>query len=172
KSSPKKSTVSSVTNQDQNGHEEVQVDTKGERKDDEEEEMVASEVLVTGSPSQKSARACHVVQDRSADNIGGIYPQVLVISFTHCFNTDDPEVNTRHESTMTVVTTTCHNVKCLRKVFTWRSQPNMPGTQMLLAIFICFGIQNLVSRLVTCSTFFSTWDWDVYLCISSSDTRE
>lgn len=62
------------------------MDTKGEGKDDEEEEMVASEVLVTGSPSQKSARARHVVQDRSADNIGGIYPQVLVISFTHCFN--------------------------------------------------------------------------------------
>lgn len=59
---------------------------EGERKDDEEEEMVVSEVLVTGSPSQRSARARHVVQDRSADNISGTYPQVLDISFTHCFN--------------------------------------------------------------------------------------
>ena len=83
KSSAKKSTASSATNQDQNGHE---VDMEGERKDDEEEEMVVSEVLVTGSPSQRSARARHVVQDRSADNISGTYPQVLDISFTHCFN--------------------------------------------------------------------------------------
>lgn len=83
KSSAKKSTASSATNQDQNVHE---VDMEGERKDDEEEEMVVSEVLVTGSPSQRSARARHVVQDRSADNISGTYPQVLDISFTHCFN--------------------------------------------------------------------------------------
>ena len=83
KSSAKKSTASSATNQDQNVHE---VDMEGERKDDEEEEMVVSEVLVTGSPSQRSARARHVVQDRSADNISGTYPQVLDISFTHCVN--------------------------------------------------------------------------------------
>lgn len=86
KSSAKKSTASSATNQDQNGHEEVQVDMEGERKDDNQEEMVVSEVLVTGSPSQKSARAHHVVQDRSPDNIGGSYPQVLDVSSTHCFN--------------------------------------------------------------------------------------
>ena len=85
-SSAKESTASSATNQHQNGHEEVQVDMEGERKDDDDEEMVVSEVLVTGSPSQKSARARHVVQDRSADNISGTYPQVLDISFTHCFN--------------------------------------------------------------------------------------
>lgn len=42
---------------------------------------------------------------------------------------------------MAVVTTTCRNPKCSRKVFTWRSQPNMPGTQIAAGNFLlCFGI--------------------------------
>lgn len=76
KSSAKKSTASSATDQHQNGPKEVQV----EREDDDEEEVVVREVLVTGSPGQKSA------QEGSDDNICGTYAQVSDVSFTHCFN--------------------------------------------------------------------------------------
>ena len=84
KSSAKKSTASSATDQHQNGSEEVQV----EREDDEEEEVVVPEVLVTGSPGQKSAQEGRVVvvQEGSNDDICGTYAQVSDVSFTHCFN--------------------------------------------------------------------------------------
>lgn len=84
KSSAKKSTASSATDQRQNGPKEVQV----EREDDEEEEVVVREVLVTGSPGQKSAQEGRVVvvQEGSDDNICGTYAQVSDVSFTHCFN--------------------------------------------------------------------------------------
>lgn len=52
KSSAKKSAASSATDQHQNGPEEVQV----ERKEDDKEEVVVPEVLVTRSPGQKSAQ--------------------------------------------------------------------------------------------------------------------
>ena len=74
KSSAKKSTASSATDQHQSGLEEVQVER---------------EVLVTGSPGQKSAqwgRVVVVVQEASDDNICGTYAQVSGVSFTHCFN--------------------------------------------------------------------------------------
>lgn len=59
-----------------------------EREDDDEEEVVVPEVLVTGSPGQKSAEEGRVVvvQERSDDNICGTYAQVSDVSFTHCFN--------------------------------------------------------------------------------------
>lgn len=84
KSSTTKSTASSSTDQHQNGPEEVQV----EREDDDEEEVVVPEVLVTGSPGQKSAQEGRVVvvQEGSDDNICGIYALVSDVSFTHCFN--------------------------------------------------------------------------------------
>lgn len=50
KSSAKKSTASSATDQHQNGLKEVQVE-----RDDDEEEVVVPKVRVTGSPGQKSA---------------------------------------------------------------------------------------------------------------------
>ena len=83
KSGAKKSTASSATDQHQNGPEELQV----EREDDDEEEVVVPEVLVTGSPGQKSAQEGRVVvQEGSDDNICGTYAQVSDVSFTHCFN--------------------------------------------------------------------------------------
>ena len=83
KSSAKKSAASSATDQHQNGPEEVQVE-----REDEEEELVVPEVLVTGSPGQKSAQEGRVVvvQEGSDDNICGTYAQVSDVSFTHCFN--------------------------------------------------------------------------------------
>ena len=85
KSSAKKSTASSATDQHQNGPKEVQVERED---DDEEEEVVVREVLVTGSPGQKSAQEGRVVvvQEGSDDNICGTYAQVSDVSFTHCFN--------------------------------------------------------------------------------------
>ena len=85
KSSAKKSTASSATDQHQNGPEEVQV----EREEDDEEEVVVPEVLVTRSPGQKSAQEGSrvvVVQEGSDDNICGTYALVSDVSFTHCFN--------------------------------------------------------------------------------------
>ena len=84
KSSAKKSTASSATDEHQNGPEEVQV----EREEDDEEEVVVPEVLVTRSPGQKSAQEGRVVevQEGSDDNICGTYALVSDVSFTHCFN--------------------------------------------------------------------------------------
>ena len=66
---------------------------------------------------------------------------LMLFRFCHICKADDPQVNTRQEGTMAVVTTTCRNPKCSRKVFTWRSQPNMPGTQIAAGNFLlCFGI--------------------------------
>ena len=39
---------------------------------------------------------------------------------------------------MAVVTTTCHNPKCPKRVNVWRSQPNMPGTQRAYLMEISF----------------------------------
>ena len=66
---------------------------------------------------------------------------LMLFQFCHICKADDPQVSTRQEGTMAVVTTTCRNPKCSRKVFPWRSQPNMPGTQIAAGNFLlCFGI--------------------------------
>ena len=83
KSSTKKSTASSATDQHQNGPGEVQVEREG----GDEEEVVVPEVLATGGPSQKSAQEGRVVvQEGSDDNICNTYAQVSDVCFTHCFN--------------------------------------------------------------------------------------
>ena len=97
----------------------------------------------------------------------------MLFQFCHICTADDTKVNTHHEGTMTVVTTTCHNLKVFKKSFYLeKSAEHARNSNAAGNFLLCFGILNLVDRLVKCSTFFSTWDWDVYLCVPSSDTRE
>ena len=66
---------------------------------------------------------------------------LMLFQFCHICKADGPQVSTRQEGTMAVVTTTCRNPKCTRRIFTWRSQPNMPGTQIAAGNFLlCFAI--------------------------------
>ena len=66
---------------------------------------------------------------------------LLLFTFCHTCKADKPEVSAQQEGTMAVITTTCHNPACKRQVRTWRSQPNMPGTQIAAGNFLlCFAI--------------------------------
>lgn len=62
----------------------------------------------------------------------------LLLLFQFCLfcKSDKPDVDAHQEGTMAVVTTTCHNPKCPKRVNVWRSQPNMPGTQIAAGNFL------------------------------------
>lgn len=66
---------------------------------------------------------------------------LMLFQFCHICKADDPEVTTRQEETMAIVSSTCRKPKCTRRNFIWRSQPNMPGTQIAAGNFLlCFAI--------------------------------
>ena len=74
-------------------------------------------------------------------HIGFLSQLLLLFTFCHTCKANKPEVSARQEGTMAVVTTTCHNPACKRQVCTWRSQPNIPGTQIAAGNFLsCFAI--------------------------------
>ena len=54
---------------------------------------------------------------------------LLLFSFCHFCKADHPIKKTWQAGSMIVIESSCRNSYC-RKVDTWRSQPNMPGTQI------------------------------------------
>jgi len=66
---------------------------------------------------------------------------LLLFKFCHIRKTDNPALVVRQVGTEAVVTTTCSNPKCQGQVYTWHSQPTMPGTGIPAANFLlCMAI--------------------------------
>ncbi|XP_044182588.1 uncharacterized protein LOC122963247 [Acropora millepora] len=66
---------------------------------------------------------------------------LLQFKFCHICKTDNPALVVRQVGTEAVVTTTCSNPKCQLQVYTWHSQPTMPGTGIPAANFLlCMAI--------------------------------
>ena len=66
---------------------------------------------------------------------------LLLFQFCHTCKADKPDITAHQEGTMAVVTSTCQNPACTEKVKVWRSQPNMPGTQIAAGNFLlCLSI--------------------------------
>ena len=64
---------------------------------------------------------------------------LLLFQFCHICKADNPKIEASQEGTMAVVTTTCQSAKCSKQVFTWKSRPYMPGTQIAAGNFLlCF----------------------------------
>ncbi|XP_031563713.1 uncharacterized protein LOC116299222 [Actinia tenebrosa] len=65
---------------------------------------------------------------------------LLLFQFCHFCKSGNPLTETREVGTMVEVRTTCSNTKC-RKDYTWKSQPNFPGTRIAAGnLLLCFGI--------------------------------
>jgi len=65
---------------------------------------------------------------------------LLLFQFCNFCKSGNPLIETRQVGTMVEVTTTCSNPKC-RRDYTWKSQPNFPGTRIAAGnLLLCFAI--------------------------------
>ena len=61
---------------------------------------------------------------------------LLLFQFCHVCKTENPELEAKQVGTEAVITTSCSNPKCPKRVNTWHSQPSMPNSQIPAGNFL------------------------------------
>ena len=61
---------------------------------------------------------------------------LLLFQFCHVCKTENPVVEAKQVGTEAVITSSCSNPKCRKRINTWHSQPSMPNSQIPAGNFL------------------------------------